>query len=136
PSGKGRRYELTRYGRRRMALIAGVGRWRRHLLADRATGLTIAEMATVVRAAMPLPVLPEHIGESIDLNVTEAVDAGGHMDMQTLRGTVGSDGTLRYTADSEGLADGVAAATVNIWFAALLDGSRGGMRVRKDPDLV
>jgi len=136
PAGNGKRYELTRYGRRCMALIAGVGRWRRHVLADRTPGLTIAEMVTVLRVAMPLTVLPEHIGESIDLSVAGAVDASGHRDMQTLRGTVGTDGTLRYTADAEDPAEGAAGATINIWFAALLDGNRGRMRVRRDLDLV
>jgi DNA-binding HxlR family transcriptional regulator len=135
-AGNGKRYELTRYGRRCMALIAGVGRWRRHVLADRTPGLTIAEMVTVLRVAMPLTVLPEHIGESIDLSVAGAADANGHRDMQTLRGTVGSDGTVRYTADAEGPAEGAAGATINIWFAALLDGNRGRMRVRRDLDLV
>lgn len=136
PTGNGKRYELTRYGRRCMALIAGIGRWRRHLLPHGTPGLTIAEMAAVLRVAMPLTVLPEHIGESIDLSVTGAADASGHRDMQTLRGTVGVDGTVRCTPEAGELAAGAAGATINIWFAALLDGNRGRMRVRRDLDLV
>jgi DNA-binding HxlR family transcriptional regulator len=136
PAGNGKRYELTRYGRLCMALVAGIGRWRRHVLAPGIPGLTIVEMAAVLRAVMPLTVLPEHIGESIDLSVTGTVDASGNRDMRTLRGAVGTDGTSRYTADAADLAVGEAGATINIWFAAILDGNRGRMRVRRKLDLV
>lgn len=136
PAGNGKRYELTDFGRRCMVLIAGIGRWRRHVLGDGGPGLTIAEMATLLRVAMPLVTLPEHAGKRIDLTVTGAVDVGGHRDMQTLRGIVDGDGTLRFTADAGEAAEGSAGATINIWFAALLDNNRGRMRVRGDLPLV
>lgn len=135
-AGNGKEYELTREGRRCMALIAAIGRWRRHVLPDGIPGLSIAEMATVLRAAMPLATLPEHAGSSIHLTVTGAVNAGGHRDLEMLRGTVGGDGVLRYAAAAEETAEGGAGATINIWFAALVDGSRGRIRVRGDLELV
>lgn len=136
PTGNGKRYELTNYGRRCMALVAGIGRWRRHVLAGGGPGLTIPEMATVLRVAMPLVTLPEHIGERIDLTVTSAGDANGHREMQTLRGVVDIDGSLYLTAEAGEVAEGSAAATINTWFAALLDSNRGRMRVRGDLRLV
>jgi len=136
PAGNGKRYELTNYGRRCMALIAGIGRWRRRVLADRSPGLTIAEMATLLRATMPLTTLPEHLGESIELAITGSAEAGGQRRMQVLQGTVDSDGTLRYAAAAGESAGGSAGATINIWLAALLDGNRGRMRVRGNLGLV
>jgi len=132
----GKRYELTDHGRRRMALITGIGRWRRHVIADGAGGLTIAEMATVLRAVLPLPVFPRHLGMSLDLGVSGARDANGHRSKQMLRGTVDLDGIMRSDDGAERFVDGSARATINIWFAALLDGNRGRMRVRGDLDLV
>ncbi|HEY6837430.1 MAG TPA: winged helix-turn-helix transcriptional regulator, partial [Geobacteraceae bacterium] len=39
-----KRYVLTDHARRRMALIAGIGRWRRHVIVNGAPGLTTTEM--------------------------------------------------------------------------------------------
>jgi DNA-binding HxlR family transcriptional regulator len=134
--GHGKRYSLTDHARRRMALIAGIGRWRRHLTTDGAPGLTVGEMATVLRAMLPLPVLPEYVGMSLELGVTGSMDIGGHRDRQAFRCRVDDDGTLRCDEGIRGFVDGSAAATVNTWFAALLDGNRGRIRVRGDLELV
>jgi DNA-binding HxlR family transcriptional regulator len=136
PAGNGKRYELTRYGRRCMALIAGIGRWRRRVLPDRIPGLTLAETATVLRAAMPLTALPDHAGKRIGLVVTGPMGDGGHRNVETLQGTVDDDGTLRCTQGGGELPEGSAGATINIWFAALLDGNRGRLRVRGNLEFV
>jgi DNA-binding HxlR family transcriptional regulator len=138
PAGRAhsKRYELTDHARRRMALITGLGRWRRHVIADGAAGLTITEMATVLRVVLPLPAFPRYPGRSLDLGVSGARDANGHRDKQMLRGTVDIDGTMRCNDGAERFVDGSAGATINIWLAALLDGNRGRMRVRGDLDLV
>jgi DNA-binding HxlR family transcriptional regulator len=134
--GNGRRYGLSDHGRRRMALIAGIGRWRRHVTTDGVAGLTVAEMATVLRAALPLPTFPTYVGMTIDLGVSGSMDVNGHRAKQILRGLVDASGIMYYDASGEQFVDGAAMATINTWFAALLDGNRGRIQVRGDLDLV
>lgn len=131
-----KRYELTDHARHRMALIAAIGRWRRHVIVNGATGLTIAEMATVLRTVLPLPVFPRNVGMSIDLRVSGSKDVNGHRDKQALRGTVDIAGIMRCGDEIKRFVEGSAAATINIWFAALLDGNRGRISVRGDLNLV
>lgn len=133
----GTRYELTDHGRRRMALIAGIGRWRnRYLLTGGNAGLTIAEMATVLRVALPLTLFPRYAGMSIELGVSSAMDENGCRDMETLQGTIDSAGAMRCDRRVEPSANGSAMATVNTWLAALLDGRRGRVQVNGDLGLV
>ncbi len=135
-AGNGKQYELTGHARHRMALVAGIGHWRRYVTADGVAGLTIGEMATVLRAVLPLPAFPRHVGMSLDLGVSGAMDMNGHRNKETLRGTVDLEGIMRCSDDITRFVEGSAAATINIWFAALLDGNRGRMRVRGDLDLI
>jgi DNA-binding HxlR family transcriptional regulator len=130
PKGQGKRYELTDHGRRRMALVTGVGRWRRRHVTDGGPGLTIAEMATVLRTALPLTLFPQYAGMSIDLAVTGAVDHNGLKTTETLQGTIGRDGAMHCDQLLRPVANGSATATTNIWFGALLEGNLGRMRVR------
>jgi DNA-binding HxlR family transcriptional regulator len=136
-NGKDRQYELTDRGRRCVALVTAIGRWRhRHVVAEGMPGLKPAEMATVLRTALPLIALPEQAGASIDLVVAGDADRYGRRDTETVRGTVDCDGALYVDRDSERPADGSAAATLNTWFVALLDGARGRIGIRGDRDLV
>jgi DNA-binding HxlR family transcriptional regulator len=65
-----RRYELTEQARRSVGLIAGLGSWReRYAVAPGETGLAPDEAADVVRAVVPLVVLPEHAGKCLKLEV-------------------------------------------------------------------
>lgn len=136
-NGSGRRYELVDHGRRAMVVIAALGRWRhRHYLADGTPGLELEEIATILRAVLPLVTMPEHAGTRIDFVVAGAEDKYGRRDTAELRGTLGEDGAL-WVGEADGEdADGSASATLNTWFAALLDGNRGRIRVRGDLDLV
>lgn len=134
--GHGNRYELAARGRRHMGLVAGIGRWRqRHLVPGEVPGLEVEEMATVLRAMLPLAQLPAHSGMRIDLIVTGAEEYG-HRPAVTIAGRVGAEGAVRFDPRPEREADGSASATINIWFAALLDGHRGRIRVRGDLGLV
>lgn len=134
--GHGNRYELAARGRRLMGLVAAIGRWRqRHLLPGESPGLEAEELATVLRAMLPLAQLPAHRGMSIDLIVSGAEEYG-HRPTATVTGRVADDGAVRFDPRPEGEADGSAAATINTWFAALLDGHRGRIRVRGELDLV
>lgn len=134
--GHGHRYELAARGRRQMGLVAAVGRWRqRHLAPGEVPGLEVEEMATVLRAMLPLTLLPAHSEMRIDLIVTGA-EEHGHRPTATVAGGVGPEGAVRFDPRPEREADGSAAATINTWFAALLDGHRGRIRVRGDLGLV
>ncbi|MDQ3725367.1 MAG: hypothetical protein M3335_05690 [Actinomycetota bacterium] len=136
-NGNGKDYDLADKGRRYMSLVAGLGRWRhRYAVADGTPGLTIEEMATVLRAALPLTVLPEHAEMRIDLIVAGALDPYGHRDTATVQGRIDSTGAVRPCRDVEQPADGSAAGTLNTWFAALLDDHRGRVRVRGELGLV
>jgi DNA-binding HxlR family transcriptional regulator len=129
PTGNSRHYELSEHGRRRMALIAGLGRWRdRYVITGEATGLTGAEMATLLRAALPLILLPGYAGMRLNLGVASPMDKYGHRTVEALRGVVGKDGLIRSDQSLETSVDGSAAGTMNTWLSALLDGNRGRMR--------
>lgn len=135
--GNGKAYDLTDWGRRYMSLIASIGRWRhRYAVADGTPGLTIDEMATVLRAVLPLTRLPEHAETGLDLIIAGSEDRYGHRDTAIVHGEVDPEGVLRPHRDAERPADGSAAATINTWFGALLDDHRGRIRVRGDLGLV
>ncbi len=136
PKGNGKRYELSEHGRRCMALIAGLGRWRRCAVPDGAAGLTPAEMATVLRVALPLTSLPRHAGSDVDLVVSASGGGNGRREALTLRGLIDIDGVMRFEEKTKDSAQGSARATVTTWLAALLDGHRGRFRVRGDLTLV
>jgi len=129
PRGSGRQYELTEHGRRRMALIVSLGRWRhRHVVTGEPTGLTETEMASVLRSTLPLIVIPAFVGMSFNFGVASPMDKYGHRTVEALQGTVGRDGTIRCDLPHETDVDGSAAGTMNTWLSALLDGNRGRMR--------
>jgi DNA-binding HxlR family transcriptional regulator len=112
--GQRRRYALTRRTRRAMGLIAGIGRWRqgRHSI-EGEDGLTGAEMATVLRACLPLAAARQHAGQGMRIRIgQEAVEL-------CLR--VEGDGSL---ANADGLEQEAAwaAGEVEDWLAVLLDG--------------
>jgi len=136
PKGHRKRYDLTKLTRHRMALIAALGRWQRHLAAERAPGLTIEETATVLRAVLPLPALPQHVGMSIELTVWETTNGNGRRMAETLQGTIDGGGRASSGGKNAPPINGSAAATINTWLAALLDGKRGRIRVRGDLDIV
>jgi DNA-binding HxlR family transcriptional regulator len=134
--GHSYRYELGARGRRQMGIVVAIGRWRqRYLLTGESPGLEAEEMATVLRAVLPLTLLPAHAGKSIDLIVSGAEAHGAHS-TTTVGATVGAEGAVRFDPRPEREADGSASATINTWFAALLDGHRGRIRVRGDLGLV
>jgi len=137
PAGRLKHYELTAQGRRCMTMVAAIGRWRhRHPDGDGASGLSTTEMVTILRAALPLTRLPQHAGRCIALGVASAMDDGGHRSMEMLHAAVDGEGKICADEADEGSADGSATATINTWFAALLDGNRGRIRVRGNLQLV
>lgn len=133
----GRRYSLTPRARRSMALVAGLGRWRRHVVRE-GSGLTAPEMAMLLRVALPLLSLPEHAGGRLGLAVV-ARDENGETTAESVVATIEEGGEVRcrevgWEADTE--PSGWARATVRTWLVALLDDGRGRMRVGGDLALV
>lgn len=136
-NGNLRDYALSPKSRRCIAAVAAIGRWRhRYFLADGTPGLSIEELTTVLRTALPLVPLPTHEGKRLGLYVTGAEDKYGNRETGIVHGTVGGDGIVHLTEGNDLEPDGAAAATINTWFAALLDGNRGRIRVRGDLGLV
>lgn len=136
-SGRGKRYKLAPTVRREMALVAGIGRWReRHGLAGKQRGLTVAELQTVLRATLPLLKMPQHCEAQIKLGIAGAADGNGGKGSGILLVRCGRDGALRVSGNSDAPAAAWAAATVDIWLAALVDGNRGRMRVGGNLKLV
>ncbi|HYG95545.1 MAG TPA: winged helix-turn-helix transcriptional regulator, partial [Solirubrobacterales bacterium] len=122
--GHGRRrcYALTEKTRRKMGLIAGIARWRHHhVVAEDEEGLTAAEMATVLRVALPLATLPEHKGKRLKLSVLGEDEPGG-AEGEEVWIEVDADGSVHSCADPPAVPDGWARGKVKAWIPAVLDG--------------
>ncbi|HEY6145612.1 MAG TPA: hypothetical protein VIV13_05015 [Solirubrobacterales bacterium] len=116
PEGRERHFRLTDTARRLIGVVAAVGRWRRLCSVDGSTpGLDVEEMAAVLRTLLPLTVLPER---PVDFVVTEP------------------DHAVKVTAGGDREPAGSAVAAIDTWFAVLLDGNRGRVRVGGDLNLV
>lgn len=129
-SGERRRhFGLTPEARQATGLIAALGRWReRHLVAAGAPGLTPGEASELLRAALPLVVLPGEAGKSLKLTVTAP---GG--DSKVVWAGVEESGEVvpcppRADCDSRGR------ASVGGWTQALLGDSK--VRSSGDTELV
>jgi DNA-binding HxlR family transcriptional regulator len=126
--GPGRRrcYSLTEKTRRKMGLIAGIARWRhRHAVGEDEEGITPAEMATLLRAALPLAQAPEHAGKRLKLSVV-GEDALPET-AEDVWAEVEADGRLHSCAQPTASPDGWARGSVNSWVPAILDGHSGGI---------
>jgi hypothetical protein len=132
-----RQYGMTARGRRCMALVCGIGRWRRrHVLSSGAPGLETAETATVLRTVLPLASLPEYVGSSLELRVVGPLSQYGYRETEPLRVRVERGGSVIPVDSGEQPANGYAAATINIWMAVLLEHKRGRIRLRGDTSLA
>lgn len=130
-----RRYVLTEKARRAMALIAGIGRWRRrHVVPKGVTGLSAREAAGLLRTVLPLVSLPEHAGKRFELEVDpQADDETGR---QSVWGEVAADGTVAGCLDPLTDVESSARGNVAAWIDALLDGPRKEFSVRGDARLL
>ena len=118
-AGRSRCFELTERTRRKMGLIASVARWRaRHVAGAAEEGLSDDEMATVLRAALPLVELPDHRGKCLRLSV-----AG-----EEVWAEVEADGSVHSCASQPADADSNALGKVEDWLAVLLDGESDAVR--------
>ena len=135
-SGRSRLYALTDNTRRKMGLVAGVGRWRHHhVIAEDEEGMTSAEMATLLRAALPLVKVAAHAGKCLRLCV-RSEDAPGGSKGEDVWAEVEEDGTVRPCADPTPNVDGWGRGKVKAWIPVILDGKPGKVLVGDDEDLV
>ncbi|HMI80740.1 MAG TPA: winged helix-turn-helix transcriptional regulator [Solirubrobacterales bacterium] len=127
-----RRYQLTDQARRAMALIAGIGRWRRrYVVPEGAAGLTAGEVSGLMQTALPLVVLPEHAGKSFELGI--ATPSG---DEETLWANVGVDGRVLASPTPLANVDGSVRAELTIWVDSVLDGPHESLAVAGDASLI
>jgi len=134
--GRRRLYGLTEKTRRKMSLLTGIARWRHHhVVAEDEEGMTAAEMATVLRAALPLAKLPKHKGKCLRLNVLSEDEPGG-VEGEEVWVEVEEDGALRGCANPPVEPDGWARGKVKAWIPVILDGQTKNVLVGADEKLV
>jgi DNA-binding HxlR family transcriptional regulator len=134
--GQRKRYQLSDQTRQGMSLIAGLGRWRQqHVDGQAEAGLTVQEVATMLRASLPLLALPDHQEGSFKLGIVGTTGLDGERGSATLTAHVGFDAKVRCVKEKPS-EDAWALGAVETWLAALLDGDRGRLRVGGDLDLV
>jgi DNA-binding HxlR family transcriptional regulator len=134
--GHRKRYQLSDQSRHGAALITGLGRWRQqHVDGEGDRGLTVEEIATVLRACLPLLQLPEHEDRRIRLGIVGKTGLNGDRGSATLTAHSRLNGTVKSVREKSS-EDAWAIGSVATWFAALLDDERGRMRVGGDLELV
>jgi DNA-binding HxlR family transcriptional regulator/Fe2+ or Zn2+ uptake regulation protein len=136
--GPGRRrcYGLTEKTRRKMGLIASVARWRHHhVVAEDEEGMTAGEMATLLRAALPLARVPEHKGRCLRLEVRAENKKSGE-EAETVWAEVEDDGVVHPCASPTPSTDGWGRGKVAAWIPVILDGEPKKILVGDDEKLV
>jgi DNA-binding HxlR family transcriptional regulator len=125
--GRRRCYALTEKTRRKMGLLAEIARWRhRHVVAEDEEGMTAAEMATVLRAALPLVALPGQVGRCLRLDVLGEDDAGAPAG-EAVWAEVEADGQVHSCAGPPGEPEGWGSGRVATWIPVLLEGRSGAV---------
>lgn len=134
--GRRRLYELTDKTRGAMALITGIGRWRHHhVLAADEEGMTAAEMATVLRTALPLVRSPEFAGRNMQMSVLGSDEAGGG-NGEVVWSRLEDDGAIHSCASPTSSVHGSARGAVKGWISAILAGDPSGLQLDGDQELV
>lgn len=134
-AGRRRVYSLTDKARRGMALVAGIGRWRRrHVVPKGTTGFTPREVGGMLRTALPLVALPEHAGKAFGIDIGAEKMDGGEPDavwasVETSGAVLSCEGPL---SEVDGRAHGKVATLVD----SILDGPKNGLRSEGDEHLI
>ena len=135
-TGRRRCYGLTDEARRKMGLVAGIARWRHHhVRSPDEEGMTAAEMATVLKAALPLVKAPEHRGKCLRLDVLGEDDNAGS-EGQIVWIEVEDDGTVRSCAEAHAEPAAWARGRVGDWITVLLDDGSEGVLIGGEERLV
>ena len=118
-NGTSKNFRLTAKARRGLSLVAAIGRWReRQLGAGPGAAMTEEEMTTILRAALPLVVLPSHS----ERNLMLAIEGGGE-GRATIGAVISPDGRVRFDQASATEPEACARGDVTAWLEVLLDGS-------------
>jgi DNA-binding HxlR family transcriptional regulator len=134
--GHRKRYQLSDQTRHAMGLMAGLGRWRQqHVEGEAEGGLTVKEVATVLRASLPLLQLPDHQDRSVKFGIVGTTGNDGQRGSATLTAHVSGGGTVRCVKEKAS-EDAWAIGALGTWFECLLDGDCGKLRTGGDGDLV
>ncbi|HEX7278405.1 MAG TPA: winged helix-turn-helix transcriptional regulator [Solirubrobacterales bacterium] len=134
--GRRRLYGLTEKSRRKMGLIAGIARWRHHhVIDDDEEGMTVAELATVLRVALPLVKLPAHAGKCFRLSVWSGEERGAG-EGEEVWVEVEAGGTVHSCSGPPADLAGWARGTVGAWVTAILDGDARAVLVGDDEKLI
>jgi DNA-binding HxlR family transcriptional regulator len=132
--GNRRVYTLTERTRRGMALIAGIGRWRRrHVVREGRSGLTAREAGGLLRTALPLVALPEHGGKSLGMAI---VASGGKEEGDAFWARVEPEGSVLSYEGPLPDVDAAAHGEVADFVDTILDGPGSGLRVDGDEQLL
>jgi DNA-binding HxlR family transcriptional regulator len=135
--GPGRRrcYALTEKTRKAMGLIVGIGRWRHHhVVAEDEEGMTGPELATVLRAALPLVDLHGHAGKCLKLSVL--TEDGADNEELVVWAEVEPDGTVHSCSEPAEKADAWARGLVKAWIPSILDGEPNKVLVGENEQLI
>jgi DNA-binding HxlR family transcriptional regulator len=133
--GRQRLYALTDRARRGVALIAGIGRWRRrYVVPEGASGLTGREAGGVLRTALPLVSLPDHGGKSLGIAISPM--DGREDEADAVWAMVDAEGNLLSCEGPLEEVDGQARGKVTAIVDAILDGPHNGLRLAGDEDLI
>lgn len=134
--GRRRNYALTHKTRRTMGLIVGVARWRHHhVVAEDEEGMTAEEMATVLRAALPLASLTKHARKCVKLCVISEDDAPGD-DGEVVWAEVEPDGGIHSCVEPTADPNGWGRGKVASWIPAILEGRSNNLLVGDDGELA
>jgi DNA-binding HxlR family transcriptional regulator/Fe2+ or Zn2+ uptake regulation protein len=135
-AGRRRCYELTEKTRRKTGLLAGVARWRHHhVVAEDEEGMTAAEMATLLRTALPLVELPEHKGKCLRLSVRGEEEAAG-AEGDEVWAEIEADGTIHSCATPPAEPTAWGRGKVEAWIPVIMDGRSDNVLIGGEEALV
>jgi DNA-binding HxlR family transcriptional regulator len=136
--GPGRRrcYALTEKTRKTMGLIVGIARWRHHhVVAEDEEGMTVDEMATTLKTALPLAKVEGHARKSLKLCVLSE-DGSKGSEGEIVWAEVEEDGTLHTCSPLADAEDAWARGKIAAWIPAILDDTSHKALVGGEEQLV
>lgn len=128
-------YSLSEKARRGMALIAGIGRWRRrHVVPEGTMGLTPRELGAVLRTALPLVTLPEYAGKGLGIEIAAEEMPRGEAEAVWAR--VGAGGGIVSLPEPLPQLDAQAHGRVSAVVDAIVQGHHRELKAHGDTGLI
>jgi DNA-binding HxlR family transcriptional regulator len=113
-----RRYVLTEKARRTMGLIAAISHWRHRHGVSGGAGLSVEEMATVLRVSLPLAEIPQHAGKVLQVQVV------GDGEEAAVWAQANDEGRIETYDAQPARSDATAAGDLETWLAAIVGGGQ------------